>query len=79
MATAEEKAYFARIAEQNRRFSDAPPKSLQEAFDRLDRMTVQLGSLAAAGRSSDRGDLDSHLAYLERLRSLDPNYRARIT
>ena len=76
-ASPRERDHFRRVAAANGRLEDAaPPGSLAEVFDRLDRMEERLGALAEAGVDGpDDGDLASHLAYLERLRRIDPAYR----
>jgi len=76
MATTDEKAYFARIAEQNRSLTELPPVSLQESFDRLEQTAVLLGGLIDPQQPNSEGDLASHLSFLQRLRSLDPDYNA---
>ena len=78
-ATPDEHAYFHRVAAANARLDhDRPPASLDEMFERLERMERRLGGLGKAGiAGSDDGDLASHLAYIERLRSIDPAYRAQ--
>lgn len=77
-ASANEKDYFRRIASQNQALSqDQLPASLAEMFERLALMKSQLGPLAEPGKSGPTdGDLASHLAYLERLRSIDDTRRA---
>ena len=78
-ATPEDHAYFHHVAAANARLDDhRPPASLDEMFERLERMERCLGGLGRAGvTGSDDGDLASHLAYIERLRSIDPAYRAQ--
>lgn len=82
-ATSDDHAYFRRVAVANARLEDdGPPASLDEMFERLERMEHRLGALgrAAVGAdagSIDDGDLASHLAYLERLRRIDPAFGAR--
>lgn len=72
-ASAKEKDYFRRVAALNRALTgEQPPDSLAEAFERLDLLRLQLGPLAEPGKSGPAdGDLESHLAYLNRLRSID--------
>ncbi len=74
-----DRAYFRRVAAANARLDrDRPPGSLDEMFERLERMEQRLGALGQAGAAgSDDGDLASHLAYIERLRSIDPAYGPR--
>lgn len=74
-----EKAYFQRVRDQNRSLKDEPPGSLQEMFDRMAAFESALGELVSPMKSSDKGDLDSHLSYLKRLRRLDSSYRSIIT
>lgn len=74
MVTREDKAYFARIADQNRSLREEPPASLQEALDRMQKIADRLGRLAENPGTNSDGDLKSHLSYLRRLRSLDPDY-----
>lgn len=78
-ASASDRKYFRRVAAANERLELAkPPASLEEVFERLEDMEDRLGSLGHAPRSdSGGGDLASHLAYLERLRRIDPAYGAR--
>ena len=73
-----EKEYFRRVGEQNRLLTETPPGSLQEMFDRMAAMEQALGEFVSPGQFSDssKGDLDSHLSYLKRLRRLDPSYRS---
>ena len=76
-ASAQERRYFRRIAAANFRLDDGgPPASLAEMFDRLEDMQRRQGPLGGAGTGGPHsGDLESHLAYLARLRSIDPAYR----
>ena len=82
-ATSNDRAYFRRVAAANARLDDdRPPASLNEMFERLERMQYRLGPLGWPGEEVDAadppdGDLASHLAYLERLRSIDPAHGAR--
>lgn len=78
-ASREERRYFRRIADANARLDDGgPPASLAETFDRPEAMERRLHPLGRAGIGGPHdGDLDSHLAFLERLRTVDPSYRAR--
>ncbi len=71
-ATTSERAYFDRIAEQNRSLSgDEVPGSLAEMFDRIEEIRRTLGALANPGiAGSDDGDLPSHLAFLERSKEI---------
>ena len=71
-ASAQDRAYFARVSRQNRELEqDPPPASLAEMLDRLEEMRRSLGSLALPGVArDDEGDLASHLAYLERCRQI---------
>ena len=65
-ASDSDRAHFRRIAEANAPLpDDVPPASLEEMFDRLDRIRRQLGAAARPGRTGeDDGDLESHLRYL---------------
>jgi hypothetical protein len=76
-ATASDRDYFRRIGRANRELSSSPPPaSLAEMFERLESAARQLGSLAAPGRvGSSDGDLSSHLAYLDQIRSVDATQR----
>lgn len=76
MVNEKDRAYFRRLAEQNRLLGDEPPTSLQEAMERLNDISSTLGVLTENTETNDDGDLQSHLSYLKRLRSLDPSYRA---
>ena len=70
--TDQERAYLDRIRRASATLEDAaPPESLQEAFARFAALT-ELHQRMAAGAPDDSGDGDlaSHLAFLERLRSL---------
>jgi hypothetical protein len=68
-ATAEDRAYFARIGEENRSLREAEvPRSLAEMFDRLEDIRRTLGPLSEPGLDVDgEGDLASHRAFLERV------------
>ncbi len=79
MVSTKDKAYFARLAEQNLKLREAPPTTLQESIAALDRVASTLGVLAQSKVSDGDGDLQSHLSYLKRLRRLDPNYRSTRT
>jgi hypothetical protein len=67
-ATPAERDYFVRIARANVALQDdEPPGSLEEMFDRLDRIRRELGALALPGiLGGDDGDLDGHLRFLAR-------------
>ena len=71
-ASAQDRAYFERIARQNRTLEDAQvPGSLSEMFDRLEHIRRTLGRLAVPGvEADDEGDLASHRAFLERVREI---------
>jgi hypothetical protein len=73
-ASADDRAYFARIARQNRSLEDEDvPESLAEMFDRLEHIRRTLGPLAEPGieaDADDEGDLASHRAFLERVREI---------
>lgn len=71
-ASSEEREYFARVARQNRALDDeSPPASLAEMFDRLEALRRTLGPLAQPGvGQNDEGDLQEHLAFLERVRAV---------
>ena len=72
MATASERAYFDRIAQQNRSLCpDEVPASLAEMFDRMEQIRRTLGALADPGiAGSHDGDLPSHLAFIERSKEI---------
>lgn len=78
-ASASDRDYFRRVAAANERLElPKPPGSLEEVFERLEYMEDRLGGLRhARGSDPGDGDLASHLAYLERLRRIDPAYGAR--
>lgn len=65
-ASAQDRAYFARVAEQSRALADErPPQSLAETFERLETLQRRLGAWAQPGvAGSDEGDLDEHRALL---------------
>ncbi|MCC5873786.1 MAG: hypothetical protein JJU22_15395 [Gammaproteobacteria bacterium] len=65
-----DRAYFARIARAAAGLQwDAPPSSLAEMFERMERIRELHGGLAEAGVDMDPdGDLASHQAFLARLR-----------
>ena len=71
-ASGNDKAYFARLNENNRTLPcPVPPSSLADMFLRLETVERQLGPLATPGRAgSDRGDLKSHLDYLVRIQAI---------
>jgi hypothetical protein len=74
-ATPAERDYFERLGRHSRAFAAAdnrPPRSLQESFDGLAGMRHSHGALADAGAADPdaRGDLDSHLAFLEPIRAV---------
>ena len=72
-ASESEHAYFARIAQQNKRLSRAkPPASLDDALTQLDAMRQRLGELARAGLATvdDPGDLAGHVAFLAHIRAV---------
>jgi len=71
-ASSEEREYFARVARQNRALEDqTPPSSLAEMFDRLEALRRSLGPLTQPGiDENDEGDLQDHLAFLERVRAV---------
>jgi hypothetical protein len=71
-ATAADRAYFEKIAQQNRALEeDDIPASLAEMFDRLERMRRSHGDLATPGVAGPGdGDLPSHLAFLERSKEI---------
>lgn len=66
----QDRAYFARIARASANLQwDAPPSSLAEMFERMQRIRELHGELAEAGVDMDSdGDLASHQAFLARLR-----------
>lgn len=78
-ASASDREYFRRVAAANERLELAkPPAFLEEVFERLEYMEDRLTGLGhARGSDPGGGDLASHLAYLERLRRIDPTYGAR--
>jgi hypothetical protein len=74
-ATQAERDYFERLGRHTRAFAatdNRPPRSLQESLDRLADMRRSHGALANAGAADPdaRGDLDSHLAFLEHIRAV---------
>ena len=71
-ASSNDKAYFKRLHENNRKLSrPVPPASLAEVFLNLETAEKQLGSLAVPGRTDSQcGDLKSHLDYLDRIHAV---------
>lgn len=65
-ASPRERAYFARVAEQNRALeSGASPTSLDEVFERLEAIRRQHGELVRPGVEGEgEGDLAEHRALL---------------
>jgi hypothetical protein len=63
---------MARIARDNVALQDdRPPASLAEVFDRLEQIRATHTEIGAPTRHDDAvGDLESHLAFLERSREL---------
>jgi hypothetical protein len=63
---------FARVALANLAFEgEAPPASLEEAFDRLEHIRRSLGPPAKPGvPGDDEGDLEGHLRFLARQREV---------
>jgi hypothetical protein len=70
-ASSSERAYFARVARQSAALDDeAPPASLAEMFDRLERVRRALGDLARPGAAeAGDADLEGHRAFLAKLRA----------
>ena len=71
-ASDKDRAYFLRVARQADRLKRAsPPASLAEMFARLDQIRAVHGPLSQPGidRESE-GDLQSHLAFLARVRMI---------
>jgi hypothetical protein len=66
-----DRAYMRRIGEAKRALAreEKPPASLREMFERIDQIYTRLGALAKPRIAGGDGDLDSHLAYLERRRA----------
>ena len=64
--------YFARVARANRLLEDDEvPASLDVMFDRLERIRRQLGVWSRPGITAENdGDLDGHLRFLARTRSV---------
>ena len=72
-ASSNDKAYFARLSENNRKLPrPVPPTSLADMFRILEITERQLGPFVAPGCAEpDHGDLKSHLDYLARIRAVD--------
>lgn len=71
-ASRSERDYFARVGSANRTLGgEAVPASLAEMFDRLDEIRRSYGPLAEPGvRDGGEGDWPSHLAFLERIKTI---------
>jgi hypothetical protein len=71
-ASRSEREYFARVGSANRALGgESVPGSLAEMFDRLERIRRASGALARPGvPETGEGDWPSHLAFLERIRSI---------
>ena len=73
-ASVADRAYFARVARANAVLEDArPPASLRETLARMEALRAMLpeGLANAAGHVGE-DDLESHLAYLRRMRAAPP-------
>ena len=75
----EDRQYFQRVAAAIPRLEDSrAPESLAETLDRMEDMERRLRGFGRAdARGPDHGDLESHLAFLARLRAVDPSYHTR--
>ena len=73
----EDRQYLQRVAAAIPRLEDSrAPESLAETLDRMEDMERRLRGLGRAdARGPDHGDLD--LAFLARLRAVDPSYHTR--
>jgi hypothetical protein len=73
-ASKNDKAYFERLRESNRKLPQpVPPASLAEMFRSLEIAERQLGPFVVPGCGEPgHGDLKSHLDYLARIRAVDP-------
>jgi hypothetical protein len=71
-ASRSDQDYFARVGSANRALGgEGVPGSLAEMFDRLEEIRRTCGALAEPGvRGAGEGDWPSHLAFLERIRTL---------
>jgi len=72
-ASRSDRSYFARIAQANRALHhEPPPSSLDEVLERMDRMRMNLGSLARPGIADPdaEGDLKGHLRFLASIRAI---------
>jgi len=70
-ASASDRAYFERVGAANRALDqESVPLSLEEMFERIDRIRAKLGMLSQPGlEGPSDGDLASHLAFLKRVRT----------
>jgi hypothetical protein len=73
-ASAADRACFARVARANTLLEDArPPASFRETLARMEALRAMLPEGAAnAGERAGEDDLESHLAYLRRMREGPP-------
>jgi hypothetical protein len=71
-ASQADRDYFARISRANRMLDDdRVPQSLDDMFDRLDCIRREHGRFAQPGiLAEDEGDLEGHLRFLARIRSV---------
>jgi hypothetical protein len=78
-ASGSDRDYFARVGAANRTLGgETAPGSLAEMFDRLEDIRRTCGRLAEPGAGDGgEGDWPSHLAFLERLRTIGRHGGAR--
>jgi hypothetical protein len=71
-ASEADRAHMRKIGEAKRTLAreSKPPASLSEMFERMEQIARWHGALAKPGVDGGDGDLDSHLAYLERRKTL---------
>jgi hypothetical protein len=74
-ASAADRAHFERVGAASAALpDDAPPRSLEEVFDRLDAIRRTLGAAARPGLAGeDASELEAHLRLRRRGREIEAN------